>query len=303
MGDISINKSAASLNAIKGAAAETETKLLKLKKACQDFESIFIYYMLKTMRSASASSTLFGKGMGAEIFMQMFDQGLSEKMAASGQLGIWQNLYNKYSAHVAPNRENERNAKPTTTDIIDSTSRPPITIPPSSATGVPSTLSAATPRPVEEVAPEPDASRVAIAEQSKPSALEDYDSIIIEAAKKHEVDPHLIRAVIMQESGGNAQAVSSKGAKGLMQLMDGTAAMLGVTDPFDVRQNIFGGVKYLSLMLKKFGGDIKKALAAYNAGPGAVEKYGGIPPYEQTRKYVTAVVERFSGLFNSNNSR
>jgi len=300
MGDISISNVAAPIGAIKGKGADTEARLLKLKKACQDFESIFIYYMLKTMRSASASSTLFGKGMGAEIFMQMFDQGLSEKMATTGQFGIWQNLYDKYSTHVAPVQGKGQNARPAETpEIIVSVSRPPITV----QRPEPWTSAPATPPTVNEIAPEPDASSVAIAEQSIRPAAGEYDHIIDEAAEKHAVDPQLIRAVIMQESGGNPRAVSAKGAKGLMQLMDGTAAMLGVTDPFDVRQNIFGGVKYLSLMLKKFGGDIKKALAAYNAGPGAVEKYGGIPPYEQTRNYVAAVIDRFSGLFNSNNSR
>jgi soluble lytic murein transglycosylase-like protein len=77
--------------------------------------------------------------------------------------------------------------------------------------------------------------------------------------------------------------------------MDGTARMLGVSDPFDVRQNIYAGVKYLSSLIKKFNGNIKNALAAYNAGPGAVDKYGGIPPYDETRRYVKSIMDRLEG--------
>jgi soluble lytic murein transglycosylase-like protein len=100
----------------------------------------------------------------------------------------------------------------------------------------------------------------------------------------------LIKALIRQESAGDPKAISDKGAKGLMQLMDSTAAMLGVTDPFNPSQNIMGGARYLSQLIKRFGGDLVKAIASYNAGPGAVEKYNGIPPYPETRKYVRNVM-------------
>lgn len=268
---------------------ENAIKLTKLKKACQDFEAIFIYYLLKTMRSASSSSTLFGKGMGAEIFMQMFDQGLSEKISTGGQLGIWQKLYDKYSDRVA--------VEPVTMEkqSIPSIFSQPIKTRQDEETIEPPNLS-------EVNISKPDAAQVAV-EQAQYREFGIYEQIIKEAAAEHGIAPELIHSVMIQESGGDRMAVSPKGAKGLMQLMDSTAAMLGVTDPFDPRQNIFAGAKYLSMMLKKFGGDLKKTLAAYNAGPGAVLKYGGVPPYEQTRKYVSAVVSRLSGLFNSNDSR
>ena len=116
------------------------------------------------------------------------------------------------------------------------------------------------------------------------------------AARKYDLSPELLRGVIRAESNFEVRAVSHAGAQGLMQLMPETARELGVDNPFDIDQNIDGGARYLRKMLDKFGGDIKLALAAYNAGPRAVEKYGGqIPPYRETEQYVNRVL-RFSKL-------
>jgi soluble lytic murein transglycosylase-like protein len=114
-----------------------------------------------------------------------------------------------------------------------------------------------------------------------------------EAAAKFNVDPALVRAVAWQESRFNAEARSPKGAIGIMQLMPATAAQLGV-NPRDPRENIHGGVAYLSTLLTQFGGDVRLALAAYNAGPTIVSQYGGIPPFRETQNYVNSITERMS---------
>jgi len=119
------------------------------------------------------------------------------------------------------------------------------------------------------------------------------DAITI-AAQKYNVHEKLIHAVIKQESSYNPNAVSSCGAQGLMQLMPETAKSLGVTNAFDIYQNIDGGTKYLSQQLKIFNDDISLALAAYNAGPNAVKKYGGIPPYSETQNYVKKILNSLS---------
>lgn len=121
---------------------------------------------------------------------------------------------------------------------------------------------------------------------------------IAEAAEHHRVSANLIEAVAWQESRLRQSAVSSKGAVGVMQLMDGTARELGV-DRYDLTQNVRGGASYLSKMLARYDGNLAYALAAYNAGPGAVDRYGGIPPYAETRAYVAAILGRLADLIQT----
>ena len=125
-----------------------------------------------------------------------------------------------------------------------------------------------------------------------------FSAEINAAAKKYRLDPAVLKGLIKQESNFNPNAGSPAGARGLAQLMPGTARGLGVTNVLDPQQSINGGAKYLRQMLDQFGGDIRKALAAYNAGPGAVQKYKGIPPYAETQNYVKKVLgyaETFRG--------
>lgn len=117
-----------------------------------------------------------------------------------------------------------------------------------------------------------------------------YAEEISEAAARYGVEPELVRSVIGIESGFNPWAISRKGARGLMQLMPGTASSLGVRDAFHPGQNIDGGVRYLRELIDRYGGNLPLALAAYNAGPHAVDWYRGIPPYPETRRYVERVL-------------
>ena len=118
-----------------------------------------------------------------------------------------------------------------------------------------------------------------------------YLEIIHRAADKHEVDPAIIKSIIMAESGYNHMAVSKSGARGLMQLMPTTAKALGVDDIFNPKQNINAGVKYFKQKLNQFNGDIRLALAAYNAGSGNVKKYKGVPPFRATKIYIKKVLK------------
>jgi len=123
-----------------------------------------------------------------------------------------------------------------------------------------------------------------------------YDTHITKYSKKHNVDSNLVKSVITAESCFKRKALSSAGAQGLMQLIPDTADRFGVTDSYDPQQNIRAGVKYLKFLLDRYKGDIKKAVAAYNAGEGAVDRYKGIPPYKETKQYVKNVLRIYSVL-------
>lgn len=127
---------------------------------------------------------------------------------------------------------------------------------------------------------------------------ETLSNLMNSAGKQYNVNPALLAAIIKQESGGNTGAVSRTGAQGLMQLEPGTAKQYGVTDSFDPSQNVMAGAHYISDLLKRYDYDLTKALAAYNAGPAKVDRYGGVPPYDETKNYVMRVLREFSYLSN-----
>ena len=148
-----------------------------------------------------------------------------------------------------------------------------------------------------EVLPDPPAPVVAAADAPHPNAkltAGDVGEMLARAGKDHNIDVDLLASVVKAESGGNPHAVSSAGAQGLMQLMPGTANQLGVNDSFAPDQNVRGGSAYLDELLSRYHDNLALALAAYNAGPAAVDRYHGIPPYSQTRNYVARVIHEFN---------
>jgi hypothetical protein len=146
-----------------------------------------------------------------------------------------------------------------------------------------------------ESVPDPPAPKTPAAVASEPRlTATDVHQLVAQAGATHNLDVDLLASVVRAESGGNIHAVSRTGARGLMQLMPGTAAQLGVTDSFRAEQNINGGTAYLDALLVRYHDHLALALAAYNAGPAAVDKYHGVPPYRETRVYVARVIREFN---------
>jgi soluble lytic murein transglycosylase-like protein len=156
----------------------------------------------------------------------------------------------------------------------------------SSGTGASSSFAAAL-----QTAESPTATATATASASSASGdSSQYDQLIQQAALRNGVDPAILHGLIQQESGFDPNATSGAGAQGLTQLMPGTASSLGVANPLDPEESIEGGARYLSQMISQFAGNTTDALAAYNAGAGAVQRYGGVPPYAETQEYVAKVM-------------
>jgi soluble lytic murein transglycosylase-like protein len=138
------------------------------------------------------------------------------------------------------------------------------------------------------------ASSANVAPSFPAAPVANLNDVVNDASSRYRLDPDLVNSVIKAESGFNVRAVSPKGAQGLMQLMPGTAAQLGVPNTFDAQQNVEGGTRYLRELLERYNFDLVKALAAYNAGPQRVEQYKGVPPYYETRAYVARIVKDFN---------
>lgn len=253
-------------------------KSMKLRKAARDFEALFVYQLLKTMRSSFASNKKTDAGFGKDIFVSIADQALSEKMSESGALGIGQLLLASFEGRNGLHGK-EAGSNGDVTDPF---------VPLNDGRSLPSDMRS------------PSFIRLgALNENRSASNLkpQNIDDLIKTLSEKHGLPAKLVSTVIQIESAGDRYAVSSQGAKGLMQLTDSTAIELGVTDVFDPEQNINAGSQYLSGLLRRFSGDLKLALAAYNAGPGAVERYGGIPPYQETIRYVDKVLSLMEKVF------
>ena len=229
-----------------------EQELKRLRKACTDFESLFISKLLANMRNTVGESSLFGDGMGADIYQSLFDTQLSQKMAEGGGFGIGAILYKELTGKEVP-KGNELKTEPVSINKIIKNKT------------------------------------FNLSKKSVFDRINHFHDKIRSASEKFSVPLNLVYGVIAQESAGNPMVVSRAGAKGLMQLMDSTAVDLGVKNSFNPEENINGGVRYLREQLDRFNGDTELALAAYNAGPSNVEKYGGVPPFKETQNYVKKV--------------
>lgn len=303
------------VESLRGQKATTlEGEKARLRKATREFEAFFTYYMLKTMRETVPESTFskdlpFSDGLGKDIFNQMFDMEIARDMA-DGQGSIADLLYGRLVKIVESSFSSETGVGqpavdgplplnvPETpaelkreTDPLDLPRRQPLPMPEREGTFF---LEPPRRQIPEAPAPAEPASSGPADEVAGTASAHKYRSAIDRAAQATGLDPALIEAVIAAESAGDPAAVSRAGAKGLMQLMDSTAADYGVSDAFDPDQNILAGSSFLGDLLERFGGDLRLALAAYNAGPATVERYGGIPPWPETRDYVEAVAERLA---------
>jgi Rod binding domain-containing protein len=234
----------------------------KIRKAAKDFESLFTSIMLKTMRNSVMRSELVPQSMGEKFYTEMLDEEYGGLISGNANLGLADLI-------VKELERQESRSSGSGLAALQGLSLQTSLIPDSQASLVK--------KPVDFT--------------GLSQKVGQWDTLIKEASARFNLDPALIAAVIAQESAGNPAATSSAGAKGLMQLIDDTADSMGVQQVYNPRENILGGSKYLRLMLDRFGGDTRLALASYNAGPGAVDRYQGIPPYRETQNYVESVMD------------
>jgi Rod binding domain-containing protein len=234
----------------------------RISAVAREFEALFSSMMFKAMRTTIGEGSLLPESMGEKIYTSMLDDEYAKNMSSQGTLGLAALIEKELRCHEG------------TTPSVGALKTPVWMVDNRFMGGG------------NPVAPK----RASDIRQLS-ARVERWSELIDEAAQNHSVDRNLVAAVIAQESAGNPYAVSRAGAKGLMQLMDTTAQSLGVTRSYDPRQNINGGVRYLRSLLEKYDGNERLALASYNAGPGAVDKYRGIPPYRETQQYVRSVLD------------
>lgn len=231
----------------------------QLAQASRDFESLLTQMMLKSMSQGETGllGAGEGEGSGAEVYDTLFQSNMSEFITKSRGMGIAEKIYRSITGEELPEAKAQK--------IF------------------------------QGLKPLHDTGTGAAIQPSKSSLnrVEQYGSIIEKASQQFGVDKDIIKSIILAESAGNDKALSKANAKGLMQLIDSTAQDMGVRNVWNPADNIFGGSKYISGLLDKYDGNVKLALAAYNAGPGNVDKYNGVPPFQETQQYVQRVLGYF----------
>ncbi len=232
----------------------------KIASASKQFEGLLTSMMLKSMNKTTQG--IFGgseDGYGNDMFDSLFEQEIASKMSETKSLGIAEKLYRNITGEELPLQIRNKISERITPAKIHNTH-----VPADSTEVLPS--------------------------NSAKQRLNNYQPHIEEASKKFGISQDMIKSIIMTESAANNKAVSRAKAKGLMQLIDSTASDMGVRNVFNPRENILGGTKYFAQMLRQYSGDVKLALAAYNAGPQNVAKYKGVPPFEETKNYINKVL-------------
>jgi len=290
------------LERLKGApSGDPVVEKARLRKVSKEFESLFLYQMLKTMRQTIPEQSLAGDAplsgsSGKGTFTELFDMELSRRMAGNGRGSISDILYRQLEKKLGVDTEPTKSTGKFR--LIEPQTHPATNVPPKTFHSLPAAKRSISGVPVsQDIALD---QRLGINLKTD-RVLSKYGKHIEKAARKTGLDPALIYAVIRAESSGDRKAVSSAGAKGLMQLTDAVAEQYGVDRVFSASQNIAAGSAYLSDLLDRFG-DLRLALAAYNAGPGNVRKYGGIPPFAETENYVRTVTDTLSASLGGRES-
>jgi Rod binding domain-containing protein len=247
-----------------------DTQKTKIANAAKEFESLLTSMMLKSMDKTT--NGMFGsETTGGDYFGTIFENQMASMISKKKSLGIADILYKKITGE-------DINQNSPGLELLQYLNNNKIELKKS------------------------DSDNNSITPSSKASTrLDQYEDIINDASNTYGVDKNLIKSVILTESAANEKAQSSAKAKGLMQLIDSTASDMGVTNVWNPKENIFGGTKYLSEMLRKYNGNVNLALASYNAGPENVQKYGGVPPFEETQNYVKRVIGYFNHLNGEEN--
>jgi len=275
-----------------GARTKSTENREALARTAREFEGVFMNSLLKAMRKTVPDNKLFNDGGATKFYRQMHDAEIAKTLATGhAGMGIADLIIGQFSQNIADSEAAEN-----ATGRTDQQMLPKHVVGPPAPAGVSRYQSMSGVGTGTALR-----ARMRALATTQGTTVADtlrrFESDIHGAAAGSGLDPALILAVVMEESGGDPQARSPKGATGLMQLMPATAAELGVDDPTSPSQNLHGGADYLARMVKKYDGRLDLALAAYNAGPGNVDKAGGkVPPFVETERYVARVMERYRGL-------